>query len=60
MGQFVEDMEGHVREHPVDSSRPISVFDMQTTPAEPVADEKPAEPVKLAAKVAADPEGGKK
>jgi len=59
VGQFVEDMEGHVREHPVDSARPISVFDMQAAPGSPVVDEKPALPVKQAAKVA-DPEGSQK
>ena len=58
MGQFVEDMPGHVRVQP-EAGRPISVFDMQPAPV-PVADEKPAEPVKPAAKKAADPEGSKK
>ena len=56
MGQFVEDMPGHVRDH-VDSARPISVFDMQQAAPVPVADEKPAAPVKSAK---ADAEGSKK
>jgi len=55
MGQFVEGMDGYVREVPAESARPISVFDMQAAPAA----EKPVAPVKPAAK-AADPEGSKK